>query len=105
MAMSSIDAFIMKSLDNVATVIRDIEIGDKVLATLGDELFTIQATEKIPFGFKIALKTIQKGELIIKYGEVIGKANTVIEAGALVHIHNLDGIRGRGDVEMRRSTS
>jgi altronate dehydratase small subunit len=102
--MNGIDALIMKSQDNVATVIRDIEIGDKVLATLGDESFKIQATEKIPFGFKIALKSIQKGELIIKYGEVIGKANTVIETGALVHIHNLDGIRGRGDVDRRQIT-
>jgi hypothetical protein len=54
--MSGIDALIMKRQDNVATVIRDIEIGDTVLATLGNETQTIQATEKIPFGFKIALK-------------------------------------------------
>ena len=100
--MRSVDALIMKSQDNVATVIRDIEVGDNVLATLGDETFTIQATEKIPFGFKIALRSIQKGELIIKYGEVIGKANAIINAGTCVHIHNLDGIRGRGDIETRR---
>lgn len=103
--MSGIDALIMKSQDNVATVIRDIEIGDTVRATLGNETQTIQATEKIPFGFKIALTSIQKGELIVKYGEVIGRANTIINPGTLVHIHNLDGIRGRGDVEKRRDTS
>jgi altronate dehydratase small subunit len=103
--MRCIDALIMKSQDNVATVIRDIEVGDTVLATLGNETFTIQAKEKIPFGFKIALRSIQKGELIIKYGEVIGKANIIINAGTLVHVHNLDGIRGRGDVEKRRIIS
>jgi altronate dehydratase small subunit len=102
--MSNIDALIMKSQDNVATVIRDIEVGDNVLATLGDKTFTIQATEKIPFGFKIALRSIQKGEFIIKYGEVIGKANAIIHAGTCVHIHNLDGIRGRGDIETRRTS-
>ena len=102
--MSSVDALIMKSQDNVATVIRDIELCENVFATLGDKIFTIQATEKIPFGFKIALRNIQQGEFIIKYGEIIGKANTFIHAGACVHIHNLDGIRGRGDVETRRIT-
>jgi len=100
--MSRVDALIMKSQDNVATVIRDIEIGESVLAILGDKTFTILATEKIPFGFKVALRSIQQGEFIIKYGEVIGKANSLIHAGTCVHIHNLDGIRGRGDVEKRQ---
>lgn len=103
--MNRADALIMKSHDNVATVIRDIEVGDNVLATLGEETFIVQATEKIPFGFKIAIRSIKKGESIIKYGEVIGKANTIINAGTCVHIHNLDGVRGRGDIEKRRSIS
>jgi len=82
--MSRVDALIMKSQDNVATVIRDIEIGESVLAILGDKTFTILATEKIPFGFKVALRSIQQGEFIIKYGEVIGKANSLIHAGTCV---------------------
>ena len=96
--MSRVNALIMKSQDNVATVIQDIEIGDNVVATLGDTTFTVQATEKIPFGFKIALRSIQQGELIIKYGEIIGTANALIHAGTCVHVHNLDGTRGRGDI-------
>ncbi|MDQ6598863.1 SAF domain-containing protein [Bacillus salipaludis] len=37
------------------------------------------------------------GEDILKYGEVIGLATTDIEPGEHVHIHNLEGKRGRGD--------
>jgi altronate dehydratase small subunit len=34
-----------------------------------------------------------------KYGEMIGKASAAIAKGALVHIHNLEGTRARGDLE------
>ncbi len=40
-------------------------------------------------GHKIALKPIPAGSPIRKYGQVIGRASTDIEAGAWVHIHNL----------------
>ena len=39
----------------------------------------------------------QKGEHIIKYGEVIGGASADIRKGEYVHIHNLEALRGRGD--------
>jgi altronate dehydratase small subunit len=97
------DALMMKRVDNVATVIEDVEEGDVVAARLGKEEFTVEAREKIPFGFKVAVKSIPKGEPILKYGEVIGKARTRIEEGALVHIHNLEGTRGRGDLDRRES--
>ena len=100
--MSVKDALIMKRVDNVATVIQDVEVDDVVVARLGKENFTIKAREKIPFGFKVAVKSISKEESILKYGEVIGKARTKIEEGALVHIHNLEGTRGRGDLDRRR---
>jgi altronate dehydratase small subunit len=97
--MSVKDALIMKRVDNVATVIQDVESGDVVTAKLEEERFTVKAREKIPFGFKVAVKSIPKGEPILKYGEVIGKARTKIEEGSLVHIHNLEGTRGRGDLD------
>ena len=100
--MNAKDALIIKRIDNVATALQDIEQDNIVTAKHGVEGFTIEARDKIPFGFKIALKSITKGESIIKYGEVIGKASTDIQKGALVHIHNLEGMRGRGDLEKRR---
>ena len=38
---------------------------------------------------------------IRKYGETIGKAGKAIARGALVHVHNLEGTRARGDLEGR----
>ncbi len=57
----------------------------------------VVAAEAIPFGFKIALADIKKGEGVIKYGEKIGMASVNIAKGQLVHVHNIEGFRGRGD--------
>ncbi|MBR0190361.1 MAG: UxaA family hydrolase, partial [Clostridia bacterium] len=43
----------------------------------------------IPAGHKFALKDIKKGEYIIKYGEIIGRATEDIKAGEWVHTHNV----------------
>ena len=57
------------------------------------------ANQDVPFGFKIALTDISKGEQIHKYGESIGIASAHIKLGDMVHVHNLDGSKGRGDLE------
>jgi len=100
--MSAKRALIMHPSDNVATAIDEIEPGDEVAARLGKEVITLQAIERIPFGFKIALQEISKNGIIRKYGETIGVANQIISKGAMVHIHNLEGTRARGDLEGRR---
>ena len=43
----------------------------------------------IPKDHKIAIKGILKGEKILKYGQIIGKASNNIEAGEHVHNHNM----------------
>ncbi|MDD3946340.1 MAG: altronate dehydratase family protein [Clostridia bacterium] len=43
----------------------------------------------VPMGHKIARFSIKKGEYIIKYGEVIGKATCDIAEGEWVHTHNM----------------
>jgi altronate dehydratase small subunit len=88
----------MKSNDNTATVLEEVQPGDEVGARLGGEITAVVATEKVPFAFKIALSDIPKGGMIYKYGEVIGKASSDIHKGQMVHIHNLEGTRGRGDL-------
>ena len=35
----------------------------------------------------------------MKYAHVIGKASKDISVGELVHVHNIEGNRGRGDLE------
>jgi len=94
-------ALIMHPKDNVATTVEDIQPGDQVQASRAGEVRTLTATEAIPFGFKIALEEISQGATVWKYGETIGKAGRPIARGALVHIHNLEGTRARGDLEGR----
>lgn len=45
------------------------------------------------------MRDIQKGEYIYKYGEIIGKATKEILAGYHAHVHNIESLRGRGDLE------
>jgi altronate dehydratase small subunit len=94
-------ALIMHPSDNVATAVEEIQAGDEVTIPSAKAALSLRATETIPFGFKIALQDIRPGEIIRKYGETIGKASAPIVKGALVHIHNLEGTRARGDLEGR----
>ena len=84
--------------DNVATLLEDVTPGTEVLIRLGSKTDTVKARESISFGFKIAVSDIARGADIIKYGEPIGIASSDIKRGDMVHVHNLEGGRGRGDL-------
>lgn len=91
-------AIIVDSLDNVATSITNLEAGSTVTFKFGSKK-KVELKQSIPFGHKFALKKIEKGEKIIKYGELIGRATKFIDEGEHVHIHNVESMRGRGDIE------
>ena len=84
--------------DNVATMVEAVERGGSVAVQLGRQTTAVEAREEIPFGFKVAVAGIPRGAHVIKYGESIGFASSNIATGNLVHIHNLEGGRGRGDL-------
>ncbi len=90
--------------DNVATVFSNgVAVGTAI--TTYDKNGTsveIIAASDVPFGHKIAVRYIKSGEPIVKYGEIIGDANTDIKTGEYVHIHNMEARRGRGDLEGKR---
>jgi len=94
-------ALIMHPNDNVATAVEEIQANDEVAVPTGQSVLKLNAVEPIPFGFKIALQEIPRGEIIRKYGETIGTASVPIVKGAMVHIHNLEGTRARGDLQKR----
>lgn len=94
-------ALVMHPSDNVATAVEEIQAGEEVSVPMGEEALSVHALERIPFGFKIAVTEIPKGEIIRKYGETIGTAGATIPRGALVHVHNLEGTRARGDLQGR----
>ncbi len=96
--MTAKGALRLSEKDNVATLLEDAAPGIEVLIRLGKETDAVNARENIPFGFKIAVTDIARGAAIIKYGETIGSASCDIKQGEMVHIHNLEGGRGRGDL-------
>lgn len=49
----------------------------------------LDGNDKIPAGHKYALQAIAKGEYVVKYGEIIGRATQDITAGEWVHTHNV----------------
>lgn len=87
--------------DNVATIFAD-DIHCGTVVQVRDRAGTgplLTALGDVPYGHKIALCDIAPGEDIVKYGERIGVASRAIVAGDYVHVHNLDSMRGRGDLE------
>lgn len=84
--------------DNVATLLRDVEAGEVLDIEVDGEVVTVETTEDIVFGHKIALESIEPGETIVKYGTSIGNATEPIEPGAWIHVHNVESNYGRGDL-------
>ena len=95
--MSKMKAIVMKSSDNVCTVVENIEPGSVIAVQDNGQDIGITVADRIPFGHKFAIRSIQRGDPIIKYGEVIGIATREIAPGQHVHVHNLESRRGRGD--------
>lgn len=98
--MESCLALKVTDKDNVATIfannVKDGDIVDVHDKKGNSDL--IKVIGDVPYGHKIAVKDIKKGELIIKYGEEIGAATRDIARGEYVHVHNLEALRGRGDL-------
>ena len=54
-----------------------------------DTNFNFKSKDRIPYGHKIALKKINTGEYVYRYGQIIGIAQYEIDKGKHVHSHNL----------------
>jgi altronate dehydratase len=85
-------AITLSEKDNVAVALEEILEGEDVEVTIRGEKIILKALNNIPFGHKISLRRIRRGEKIIKYGEPIGEAVTDIEQGEHVHVHNIKSI-------------
>ena len=86
--------------DNVATIFAN-GIKDGMVVELRDKKGNCEQVTVIgdvPYGHKIAVRDIKKGEHIMKYGESIGGASVDIKKGEYVHVHNMEALRGRGDL-------
>ena len=89
--------------DNVATVFAKVAKSECVyIADKEGNKFEVNAISDIPSGHKIAIAKISTGDKIYKYGEVIGQARAMIAIGEHVHVHNIDSLRGRGDLASQK---
>ena len=84
----------LKDDDDVAVALRPLALGEEV--RFGGQ--SIALCDAIPSGHKFATRPIAAGALIHKYGQMIGRASAAIAAGQHVHVHNVEGVRGRGDL-------
>ncbi len=91
-------AIMVNEKDNVATLLADVDKNNVVQVMVGGRLMEVRMQGKIQFGHKFAIRKINKGENVIKYGEAIGQATHDIEEGQHVHVHNVESLRAQGDL-------
>lgn len=94
----AIDAIILNDADNVATAVQDLQPGQEAVIRHNRELCRLTVSEAIPYGHKFSVRRIMRGEDIIKYGEVIGRATADLATGCHAHVQNIESLRGRGDL-------
>jgi altronate dehydratase small subunit len=91
------ETIMLNSKDNVATALKQINENEQVavVSSSREVISKLQAKQEIPFGHKISLAEIKKGEPVIKFGERIGTASQNISVGEYVHVHNVESDIGK----------
>ena len=54
-----------------------------------DRTITLECTQDIPIGHKVALKDLAVGDTVVKYGVDIGKVVQPVRNGQHAHVHNI----------------
>ena len=78
--------------DSVAVVVVEgVKAGMALTGLVLDEDRTIslQCTQDIPIGHKVALRDLAVGDTVIKYGVDIGKVVQPLLKGQHAHVHNI----------------
>jgi altronate hydrolase len=79
------DAVRVHADDNVAVAIRPLAAGESV--EVAGARITLR--DPVPAGHKIALRALDAGEPVVKYGFPIGEITAPVAAGGWIHSHNL----------------
>ena len=77
---------VMNSEDNCATSLEDILKDEEIEIKEGKNM---KINHNIPLGHKFALNDIKSGELVKKYGQIIGIVIEDIKKGDWIHTHNI----------------
>ncbi len=73
--------------DNLAVAARNVPAGADVPL---DGVNGLKTAERIDMGHKVALRAIDKGQPVRKFGQTIGYASQSIPAGGWIHTHNVE---------------
>ena len=90
-----IEAVVLNPGDNIGVALVALKSGASV-KIYGQEN-RVKITELIPYQHKFSITPINAGKEIIKDGVVIGEATKDIGQGQHVHIHNMTGLRLKGN--------
>ncbi|WP_062015132.1 UxaA family hydrolase [Aureimonas sp. AU4] len=74
---------LLSPVDPIGIALDDLDAGDAVTVQ------GLHVATPIPKGHKIALRDISEGEMVTKFGTVIGTASAPVPAGSHVHTQNL----------------
>jgi altronate dehydratase small subunit len=89
---------IINEKDNVATALDELPVGTTVSVKTEYRMEKIELIAHIPRGHKFALRHIDRGGAVIKYGETIGESTEEIPRGQHVHVHNVVS-QSKGETE------
>ena len=84
-----IKVIVINENDNVAISLEPLNAGTKVPVKIQGRIEKVKLLSDIPMGHKFAIRDMEEGGAVIKFGEPIGKTATKITRGDHVHIHNV----------------
>ncbi len=87
-----IDFVVHDEGDSVGVVVVEgVKAGDELTGWIMDQDVEVKfaAASDIPIGHKLAIKAMNEGDTVIKYGTDIGKVVASIGTGEHAHVHNI----------------
>jgi altronate dehydratase small subunit len=82
-------AIVIHEKDTVATALKPLRAGDTISVDIQNRTEKIKLIDEIPAGHKFAIREMEEGTDVIKYGEPIGQSTAKIAQGEHVHKHNV----------------
>lgn len=81
--------------DDVGVAVVHVERGSEVVAAFmkSDRHVVLVCRDDIPLGHKVALRDLDEGTAVVKYGTPIGRTMQRVRTGDRVHTHNLRSAR------------
>ncbi len=79
---------LLNPLDSVAVAKKPLSAGDVIAGVPGGQA-ALEVRAAIPAAHKLAIKSVEEGQAVFKYGQTIGFAQIAIRPGDHVHLHNL----------------